>query len=120
MDRACVAEVLGSFDVTEIAHGCARGADTLAGEWAKANDVPVKEYPAEWSLYGRRAGIFRNNDMLDDFRPDVVVAFPGGKGTAHMVETARMAKIPVTMAESDEPTAQERWDQQQVRFEDEW
>lgn len=33
--------------------------------------------------------------MLSEFQPDIVVAFPGGRGTAHMVRIARAAGIDV-------------------------
>jgi predicted Rossmann-fold nucleotide-binding protein len=33
--------------------------------------------------------------MLTDFKPDLVVAFPGGKGTADMIAKARRKKIEV-------------------------
>jgi hypothetical protein len=33
--------------------------------------------------------------MLEEGKPDIVVAFPGGKGTEMMCEIARTAGIPV-------------------------
>jgi hypothetical protein len=33
--------------------------------------------------------------MLLEGKPDLVVAFPGGKGTADMVRRARKANVPV-------------------------
>jgi hypothetical protein len=78
-----------------VIHGGARGADTLAGLWAKSRNVPVETHPAAWSKYGRAAGMIRNEQMLRDGRPDVVVAFPGGVGTAGMVRIAREARVPV-------------------------
>ena len=77
-----------------VAHGAARGADTLAGRWAKVNGTPVVEYPADWTTHGRSAGPIRNRQMLDSFRPDVVVAFLGGRGTADMVSIAQAAGVP--------------------------
>src|SRR5437773_10858617 len=76
-----------------VIHGAARGADTLAGLWAKRNDVPVEAYAAAWSTYGRAAGMIRNEQMLHDARPDLVVAFPGGAGTAHTVRMRRRAGV---------------------------
>lgn len=70
-------------------HGCATGADIMAGEWAKANGIPVLEYPALWKLHNKRAGPIRNVQMLEEGNPDLVVAFPGGRGTAHMVGIAK-------------------------------
>jgi hypothetical protein len=66
-----------------------QGADQLAYLWAKANRVPVFPFPAFWEKYGRPAGPLRNRQMMDDGRPQLVVAFPGGDGTANMVAIAR-------------------------------
>jgi hypothetical protein len=72
-----------------------RGADRWAQEWSDANQVPVVQYPAMWSFYGPSAGPRRNYRMLREFKPDLVVAFPGGRGTAGMVEIARHAGVEV-------------------------
>ena len=76
-------------------HGAARGADTLAEEWAKARGVSYAPNPARWAELGRRAGPIRNQEMLDLWAPDGVVAFPGGAGTADMVARARAAGVTV-------------------------
>jgi len=76
-------------------HGAARGADTLAAEWADSRRVPAKAYPAEWGKFGKQAGPIRNQQMIDDGKPDAVVAFPGGAGTADMVERAKEHWLPV-------------------------
>lgn len=78
-----------------IIHGAARGADDLADQWAVVNWVQFEEYPADWNTHGKSAGAIRNQRMLKEGRPDLVIAFPGGKGTAHMVSIAKEAGIPV-------------------------
>lgn len=78
-----------------VIHGAARGADTCGGEWAKLRGVPVAAYPADWRAHGRGAGPIRNRLMLKRGAPDLVVAFPGGNGTAHMVRIARAAGVEV-------------------------
>ena len=85
----------GCIPVREIIHGCARGADTLAGEWAEANRILVEKYPALWEEHGRAAGHIRNALMLSEGQPDMVMAFPGGRGTADMVRRAKQAGVPV-------------------------
>ena len=75
--------------------GKAKGADTLAVDWAVTNRCYFKEYPADWNKYGRRAGYVRNQQMLDGGKPDVVIAFPGGAGTAMMKDIARKAGVEV-------------------------
>jgi hypothetical protein len=83
-----------AFTINEIIEGGAKGADRLAWHWACKNDVLATEVPAEWRKFGRRAGTIRNQAMLD-LKPDAVIAFPGGAGTAHMTSIARKAKVKV-------------------------
>lgn len=95
-DQARVDNVLNTIDgIRHLFHGNARGADTLAGSWGNRQDgVSVHAVPAEWKKYGRKAGPIRNQKMLGQ-SPDLVVAFPGGKGTANMVQQAKAAGIEV-------------------------
>lgn len=71
--------------ISVLIHGAAAGADTIAGHWALLHGIDVEEYPADWERYGRRAGPIRNRQMVKLGRPDAVVAFRGGPGTADMV-----------------------------------
>ena len=60
--------------------------------------MDVKEYPVsdmEWKGYGKAAGPIRNRRMLDDFQPDLVLAFPGNKGTNDCIAAARQRDIEV-------------------------
>lgn len=50
---------------------------------------------AEWDRLGRKAGPIRNQRMLDEGKPALVIAFPGGTGTAGMVAIARKGRVPV-------------------------
>ena len=68
-----------------LATGGASGADHTAHSWAVDNLVQTASFPVtakKWQYVGPKAGPIRNGIMLDTVRPDVVVAFPGGKGTA--------------------------------------
>lgn len=98
-DRKYVFDVLDELNkqtpIKIIIHGAARGADKLADIWAKSRGVSFKPYPADWVKYGNGAGPIRNIHMLKDSKPDLVVAFPGNKGTAHMVSIAKKAGIKV-------------------------
>ena len=84
-----------AWAIGRIVDGAARGADTLAYCWARKNGLYTKRYPADWDRYGRRAGHIRNAEMLKDAKPVVVIAFPGGYGTADMVRRAKAASVPV-------------------------
>lgn len=81
--------------ITLLIHGAAAGADTHAGAWAKRRGVQIDPYPADWTAYGKRAGRIRNRKMLRESNPDLVVAFPGGTGTADMSEIAKAAGVQV-------------------------
>jgi hypothetical protein len=78
-----------------IIHGGAPGADTLAGQYAQERGLACEAYPADWVRHGRAAGPLRNTQMIREGKPDAVVAFPGGRGTADMVRQARAAGIEV-------------------------
>ena len=97
MDHQNVAQVLRTIHaetpIVELIHGSARGADTFAGNWAIEMSIKVSAYPADWKTHGRSAGPMRNKRMLEDGHPDLVVAFPGGRGTADMVKRAVMVGI---------------------------
>jgi hypothetical protein len=96
-DYKLLSEHLNQFISTglTIIHGAAKGADSLAGSWAKDNADNTEIYPADWNKYGKRAGYIRNVQMLNEGKPDLVVAFPGGKGTEMMINIAEAAGVPV-------------------------
>jgi hypothetical protein len=77
-------------------HGDAKGADRLAERTAQPY-VIVERYPAKWKEYGKRAGPIRNQQMLEEGKPDLVIAFlaPNSKGTKDMVARAEKAGVPV-------------------------
>lgn len=83
-ERAQLFKVLDALQPTEIAEGEARGADTLAREWAESRGVPCSRFPAFWTTEKGAAGPNRNRRMFAGFEPDGTVAFPGGTGTADM------------------------------------
>lgn len=92
-DRPTIYDRLDYFHArlgfTLLIHGGAKGADTLAGDWAAARGVPTEVYVPNWNKFGKGAGPMRNRQMLDrvalasqgDGRA-VVIWFPGGAGTA--------------------------------------
>jgi hypothetical protein len=81
-----------------IIHGAAPGADTLAGSIAGTLGFRVEVHPADWANYGRAAGPIRNQRMLDS-GADLVIAFPGGRGTQDMINRAESAGVPVERIE---------------------
>lgn len=99
-DRQRIREVLDEYmpprpiDPPTIIHGGARGADKTAADVAMHEGFWVTAHPANWVRYGKAAGPIRNREMLDRV-PDLVIAFPGGTGTADTVAEARRRGIPV-------------------------
>lgn len=81
--------------VSLLVHGNANGADALAKEWASSRGLLQRWWAADWKTHGNGAGPIRNQKMLDEGKPDLVVAFPGGRGTADMVARATRAGVEV-------------------------
>src|SRR5262249_11454324 len=52
-------------------------------------------FHADWGQFGSGAGPIRNSKMLAEGKPEMVLAFPGGRGTANIVEQARSAGVSV-------------------------
>lgn len=92
-------QYLSDIDDLVIIQGDAKGADYLAKLWAVSNTVKFESFPADWKKYGKRAGYIRNTQMLNEGKPDIVVAFPGGKGTQMMITLAEAAGVPVVNVE---------------------
>jgi YspA, cpYpsA-related SLOG family len=98
-DREAVFRALSRADakrpISVVIHGaCPTGADWLAAMWAVEAKVHAEPYPADWSV-GRKAGPLRNQRMIDVGKPDGVIAFPGGSGTADMIRRAEAARITI-------------------------
>lgn len=105
-DRDAMARALAPYKpkpVTDagehiIIHGGAPGADTLADEWCDVFGARKRVFLADWKQHGRAAGPLRNARMIAEGKPDLVIAFPGGKGTADCVRKAKAAGIKVMEA----------------------
>lgn len=88
-------DAVKGFEPTLIIQGNANGGDEIGVFTAEALCIPCLNFPADWDKYGKAAGYIRNKQMRDEGKPDLVVAFPGGKGTANMVKLADGAGIKV-------------------------
>lgn len=104
LDNALQAATLAGKSFT-LVHGGARGADSLAGLWASMRQeyVTVRVYEADWKTHGRAAGPIRNKKMFTSEQPDVIIAFKGGDGTAHMARIGKEAGVPVYEVKDYEP-----------------
>jgi hypothetical protein len=83
------------FDITEVVSGKARGVDSLGETAAVLDRIPVKEFPADWAKYKRRAGPLRNIQMGDYAEALVAIRLNGSRGTTHMIEYMRKLGKPV-------------------------
>lgn len=79
-----------------VIHGGASGTDEFAHRAASLLGLKVTRYKADWETHGKRAGILRNLEMLDQ-QPDYVIAFWDGasRGTQHTIDEARRRGIHV-------------------------
>lgn len=101
-DRETLERVLDTIPITTLIVGDARGADALARSYGyrKQGIAQISMYGADWAKHGKMAGPIRNKQMLRCGDPELVVAFPGGKGTANMVTQARKAGVKVRQIEA--------------------
>lgn len=81
--------------ISAVIHGGATGADSAAAFWCGMVGCRQLTFKPEWRAKGRAAGPIRNQAMIDEGKPDLVIAFPGGRGTADMVKRAEAAGIEI-------------------------
>ncbi len=87
-DKERVFSILDHFNPEIIIHGDCSGADHYAKEWAKINKKKEIKYPY-LSQYGKAGGPIRNKQMCSEHTDAVLIAFPGGKGTANCKNEAK-------------------------------
>lgn len=78
--------------------GGAGGADRGAANWARRSGVPCEEYAAYWKEHGKAAGPLRNRQMLNEGKPELVLAFsehPITPGTQDMINRAKHVGLTV-------------------------
>lgn len=89
--------IAGINDEIEIVSGNARGADRLGERYASEHNISVALFPADWSVFGKPAGIIRNQIMVNHVSKGkaLVVVFWDGesRGALDMIQRARRAGI---------------------------
>jgi hypothetical protein len=83
--------------ITHVIVGGAPGADYWSEAWAYHRGIPFTVFKADWAKHGKAAGPIRNQQMIDQGKPDIVVAFKGGRGTADMIRRAEAAGLLVLL-----------------------
>jgi len=105
-DAYIIRKVLDNFHkqqpVQVLIHGGNQFLGSAFEDWARDVDAHVVRYPANWHLHGKLAERRRNQFMLQDSRPDVLIAFPGGEETTQLVIMANQAGIEVLISEQQD------------------
>jgi len=83
-----------------IIEGDCSGADKISGYLARKRGFEVIPVRAKWKEFGsKKAGPIRNQYMLDEYKPNTVIAFhndiANSHGTKDMISRALKAKLPV-------------------------
>jgi hypothetical protein len=83
------------FEITTILCGMAKGVDQLGKRYGEEKEIPIEKFPANWEIYGKMAGYFRNEQMGRN--ADALIAIWDGesKGTKQMIGIARLLKLKV-------------------------
>lgn len=74
-------------------HGDAKGVDQEVGAILEHYGYEVGKHPADWKNFGKIAGFLRNRYMAKGC--DRLWAFPGGRGTQHMIDQVKALSKPV-------------------------
>lgn len=85
------------FEVTVVISGDCRGPDRQGVMWASLNKIPYVERRPDWNTLGKRAGRVRNGEMISKDGAEALIAIWDGesRGTADMIEKARLANLKV-------------------------
>ena len=86
------------FEITEVVCGMAIGVDKLGEQWAIANNIPVKEMPANWNAHGKAAGPIRNRQMAEYADAAVIIWDGVSDGSRNMVNEMIRKKKPYYLA----------------------
>ncbi len=100
-DHVMVRDYVYSLDDDDtVVSGGAKGVDEWAQIYAEERGLKTLIFPADWRTHGKRAGILRNNDIVENC--DRLVAFWDGisTGTQHSTGLARKSGKPALVFRS--------------------
>ena len=83
--------------ITRVSHGCADSWVLTVETWAWERRIRTVCYPANWDLYGRDAAEYRDQAMLNERRPDLLIAMGAGVQVGRMKMRALLKNIPVVI-----------------------
>lgn len=108
IDKEQIRKCIETINPDVIIEGEARGADRMAREVALEMNYVLGEdllsFPADWDKHHKAAGVIRNQQMIDEGKPNIVYAFHNNihesKGTKDMIKRSLKAKIPTFWSNS--------------------
>lgn len=83
------------FKISKVLCGGAKGADVLGRNYAKSKEIPVLEFPADWTKFGNAAGIIRNVAMANNAEALIAIWDGKSRGTRHMIDEAKKRNLKV-------------------------
>lgn len=102
-NESLVMDVLDALNPDEIFVGDAPGLDYIVTKYAEEKGINLHVFYADWDGYGKAAGPIRNREMLESATNridyNVLVAFPGGKGTENCIKQAKSLGLVVLRVE---------------------
>lgn len=105
-DYDCLVRVIeaSGFEISEVVCGMAQGVDLLGFRYAQSNNLPIAQFPADWTAHGRAAGHIRNKQMA--LYADALIALWDGrsKGTGNMITIAVKHGLKVHVETISPPT----------------
>ncbi len=93
--KASLDAIGGADKINVIISGGARGADSLGERYARENGIEFVLFAADWNKHGKAAGPIRNKQLIEEGKPELVVAFNPGKGTKDTISRAEQNNIEV-------------------------
>lgn len=94
-DAVKLAKDLHNIVPTVVISGTAKGVDKLGEMYARNNDIPVEQFPADWDRFGKSAGYKRNGVMANNADALIAVWDGTSKGTGHMIDIAKTKKLAI-------------------------
>ena len=97
LDYELFYKILDNIEITCIVSGGAKGADSLAKEYAIFHNIEYKEFLPDWNRLGKKAGMVRNKDIVD--ASDKVIAFWNSKSSGtkdsinYALKTNKLLKV---------------------------
>jgi len=102
-------KVYTTYGITSVISGKATGADTFGENWGISKELIIKECPAEWDRYGKRAGMVRNKEMGEDEDVAVIFCDEKSKGTINMINIIKKLKKPLILINFEDKEFEDEW-----------